>query len=251
MSSSIASPSISAVTRPRSSAACGTSRPTTAAPSSARVSAIAAPIPREAPVTSAFFPASGSSQSISGTGATPGPMSHDLAGDVGRAWREQEAERRVELLLAALGDVDELSGGAAAADLLGQRAGEALERPLRRRRTGRLRDGRRRGAEHDDAAVALEPADAGVEEALQLDQLGRVGDPRGVEDERLRLALGSRPFDPEPVERRLQRSLQPPAGGRAGEQAAGETRCRRSRGAPDLPAAAGRAGGRRSRRPAR
>ena len=75
MSSSIASPSISAVTAPSSSAACGMSRPTTCAPSRARVLAIAAPIPREAPVTSAVLPASGRSQSRSGSGATPFPTS--------------------------------------------------------------------------------------------------------------------------------------------------------------------------------
>ena len=75
MSSSIASPSIAAVTAPSSAAACGTSRPTTCAPSRARVAAIAAPIPREAPVTSALLPASGRSQSRSGSGATPLPTS--------------------------------------------------------------------------------------------------------------------------------------------------------------------------------
>ncbi len=105
----------------------------------------------------------------------------DLAGDVGRAGREQEAQGRVELVLGARGDVDELRGRAAAADLLGQRAGEALQRPLGGVGAGRAGFGRRR-AEDDDAAAALQAADRRVEEALQLDQLGRVGDAGGVED---------------------------------------------------------------------
>ena len=58
-----------------------------------------------------------------------------LAGDVGGAGREQEAQGRVDLLLGALGDVDQLHGDAAA-DLLAERAGEALQRPLRGRRRG-------------------------------------------------------------------------------------------------------------------
>ena len=136
MSSSIASPSISAVTAPRS-AAWGTSRPTTLAPSRARVAAIAAPIPREAPVTSAVLPSSGRSQSRSGSGATPSPIRDHLAGDVGRARREQEAQGRVELVLGAGGDEHQLRGGAAAADLLAERAGEALQRPLRGGGAGR------------------------------------------------------------------------------------------------------------------
>ncbi len=171
MSSSIASPPTLAATWRRSSPAWGTSRPTTSAPSAASVSAIAAPIPREAPVTSATLPASGRSHSISGSGATPSPTSHHLAGDVGGARREQEAQRRLELPLAAAADEDELRGRAASADLLAERADEALEGALRRGGAGRACLLRRR-AEDDDAAVAGEPADAGVEEALQLDQLG-------------------------------------------------------------------------------
>ena len=71
MSRPIASPPMAPVTARRSSAAGGMSRPTTLAPSRARVSAIAAPIPREAPVTSATLPSSGRSQSSFGAGATP------------------------------------------------------------------------------------------------------------------------------------------------------------------------------------
>ena len=73
MSRVIDSPPIAAISRSRSAAAWGTSRPVTAAPSRARTVAIAAPIPREAPVTSADFHSSGRSQSSFGSGATPAP----------------------------------------------------------------------------------------------------------------------------------------------------------------------------------
>ena len=59
MSSARDEPPISPVTATRPSPACGTSRPTTCAPSRARTLAIASPIPREAPVTSATLPWSG------------------------------------------------------------------------------------------------------------------------------------------------------------------------------------------------
>ncbi len=73
MSTAIERPPIASVTAFRSASIGGMSRPTTSAPSRARVLAIAAPIPREAPVTSATLPASGFSQSIFGLGATPLP----------------------------------------------------------------------------------------------------------------------------------------------------------------------------------
>lgn len=63
MSSSSASPPSRPIRAARSSLAAGTSTPMTSAPSRARTSAIAAPIPRAAPVTSALRPASGLSQS--------------------------------------------------------------------------------------------------------------------------------------------------------------------------------------------
>ena len=102
-----------------------------------------------------------------------------------------------------------------------------------------------------DAAVALQAADAGIEEALQLDQLGRVGDPGGVEDQRLGLALGAGPFDPDPVEGRLQRPLEAGAGRGSAEHGAGEDRgalavaleLHRPRQA-ELPATSGRGRGR-------
>ncbi len=81
---------------------------------------------------------------------------HDLARDVGRARREHEAKRRVDRILGAVVDLDELRRGALA-DLLADRAGEALERALRgrlARRAARL--GHR--AEDDDAPGALRPS---------------------------------------------------------------------------------------------
>src|SRR5829696_8249587 len=72
-------------------------------------------------------------------------------------------------------------------------------------------------AEYDHAAVALEAADGRIEEALQLDQLGRVGDPGGVEDQRLGLALCAGPFDLERVERPLELPLDAAARGAARE----------------------------------
>ena len=58
-------PPISAATRSRSACCCGTSKQITCAPSRASTCAIASPIPRLAPVTTAVFPASGFAQSIS------------------------------------------------------------------------------------------------------------------------------------------------------------------------------------------
>ena len=70
--------------RPASSPAAGTSRQTTCAPSRASTWAIAAPMPRAAPVTSATWPASGRSQS-SGTSRRPAPIRI--------TWPETYAER--------------------------------------------------------------------------------------------------------------------------------------------------------------
>ena len=85
----------------------------------------------------------------------------DLAGDVGRARREQEAQRRGELVLGADGDVHELHRHAAGAHLLAERAGEALERALRGRGPARARLRRGGGAEHDHPAAALQAAEPG------------------------------------------------------------------------------------------
>ena len=83
---------------------------------------------------------------------------------------------------------------------------------------------RRRRAEDDDAAAALQARDGGVEEALQLDQLGRVGDPGGVEDERLGLALGAGPFGLDAVEHGGDRLAEPTFRRGAGEDRAGDDR---------------------------
>ncbi len=62
--------------------------------------------------------------------------SNHLAGDIGGAGGEEEAQGGVELVLGAGCNVDELRRDAAA-DLLAQRAGEALQRPLGGGRAGR------------------------------------------------------------------------------------------------------------------
>ena len=58
------SPSSSFISACSSLAACGTSTPTTVAPSRCRTRAICSPMPRLAPVTSATLPASGRVQSV-------------------------------------------------------------------------------------------------------------------------------------------------------------------------------------------
>ena len=96
----------------------------TCAPSRASTPAMAAPMPRAAPVTSAVLPASGWSQSF-GAGAVPGAEQQRLPVDVGRLAGEEEAQRRRQRRL--VGDPEQVRGRAAA-QLLGQRADDAVER---------------------------------------------------------------------------------------------------------------------------
>ena len=94
--------------------------------------------------------------------------------------------------LGALGDVDELDG-AAAADLLAEAAGEALERALGDPLGALEQLGRR--ADDDHARAGLEAAQHGGEEVAQRVELGRVGDAGGVEDQALEpLALAGGPW---------------------------------------------------------
>jgi hypothetical protein len=79
---------------------------------------------------------------------------------------------------------------------------------------------RRGGAEDDRPAAATQARHGGIEEALQLDQLGRVGDPGGVEDQRLGRALGAGAFGADLVEQRLQRLVEAPARGGPAEHGA-------------------------------
>ena len=65
MSIASVEPPISAATRSKSACCCGTSRQITCAPSRANTCAIASPIPRLAPVTTAVLPANGFAQSTS------------------------------------------------------------------------------------------------------------------------------------------------------------------------------------------
>ena len=238
------------------------SRPTTWAPSRASTRATSAPIPREAPVTSATLPASGRSQSSSGWRSEGGDPD-DLARDIGRARREQEAQRRLDLVLGAGGDVDELRAGALA-DLLADRAGEALERALRGRLARRLARPPGGVPRTMTRPRRCDPADRRVEELPELAQLGRVVDPGGVEDQRLEalvaggLRIPDRRVDPGLADRgalAVERGRDVGAGraeharDRAGETAAGrgaeqhvaaDHRLRRARSGRARPAAAGR-----------
>ena len=152
------------VTASRSDASAGTSTPTTVAPSRASVRAIASPMPRDAPVTTTTRPVErplrvGDLGGPGDVGADP----HHLTGDERRPRREQEPQRGLDALLGAGRDQHELDGRPAAAELLAQRAGEALERALRGggpRVAGELR----RRPEDDDAPVAAQAAHQRVEE---------------------------------------------------------------------------------------
>ena len=241
----------------------GTSRQTTWAPSRASTSAIAAPIPRAAPVTSATLPASGRSQS--GVSATaPAPTAIDLAVDVRGAAGEQEAQRRLDAVLGAGRDAQQLAGGAAA-QLLGGRADEALQRALGHRGARPARGVRRR-AEDDQPAARTQRADVGVQERVRgaagprcarsptrRRAARRPGPPR-----RRGRAPPARPPSPPPwppsrrptPRRRPRRARAPPpqrAARRARRRAAPGRPApdRRARGGAAGPGPAGRAGGRR------
>ena len=155
-----------------SSAACGTSMPRTVAPSRCSTRAICSPMPRLAPVTSATLPVSGWAQSTvsAGVGRADGADADDLAGDVGRLGREQEAQRRGDGVLGVRGDVDELDG-AAAADLLAQRAGEALEGALGDPLAGARRPCSGGVPSTTTRAQLVEAAQLRGEEVLELDEL--------------------------------------------------------------------------------
>ena len=120
---------------------------------------MAAPMPRAAPVTSAIWPASGRSQSPGPVGRLAGaPTRMTWPGHVRR--RPESRKRSVDSMrgLGARRDVDQLGGGAAA-ELLADRAGEALQGAL----GGRL--GRRGGASGGVPSTMTRPhgtSDAGV-----------------------------------------------------------------------------------------
>ena len=86
--------------RPAPRPAAGMSTATTWAPSRAMTFAIAAPMPRAAPVTTATLPASGCSAS-SPAGRSAGRQRDRLAVDVGRAAGQEEPHRRGERALGA------------------------------------------------------------------------------------------------------------------------------------------------------
>ena len=107
---------------------------------------------------------------------------HDLAGDIGGLRRQEEAQRRLQLG-APGSQVEQLSGGPVA-DLLADRADEALERALGDRR-GRGGAHLRRGAHHDHAAGVPHLTDPRVKERPCLAELIARADPGGVVHERL------------------------------------------------------------------
>ena len=168
--------------------------------------------------------AAGAPSRSSGT-ARPAPIAHDLARDVGRARREQEAQRRAELVLGAGRDVDELGGRAAA-------------RPPCRASATKPSSARcavacARASAQSPAACRARPRRprrlrarriVGWKNAHSSTQLGRVGDPGGVEDERLQALLagasGSRP----------RRRRRPPSARGPGRRA--RRRCALARRAP-------------------
>ena len=111
-----------------------------------------------------------------------GADAHHLCVDVCGLGGQQEAQRRLHVLLRAGLDIYELHCRASA-QLLAHRAGEALERPLRGVRT-RAIGRRRRTAKHEQAPARPNRANGRVEEVVELAQLLRGRDPGGVEDER-------------------------------------------------------------------
>ena len=113
---------------PGASPAAGTSTPTTVAPSRARTRAIAAPMPRAAPVTTATLPASGrspESRRAAGAGADP----EHLAVDVGRAAGQEELDGAAAPSASAPSATSTRLAVAPARSSLADRADEALERP--------------------------------------------------------------------------------------------------------------------------
>ncbi len=227
MSRVIQSPSSSFIRVCSSLAACGTSTPTTVAPSRCSTRAICSPMPRLAPVTSAILPASGLVR-VGDLGRLRRAVRadpDDLAGDVGGLGGEQEAEGAGDRGLGALGDVDELDG-AAAADLLAEAAGEALERALRDA-LGAV-DLLGRGAEHDHVRAGLEAAHQRGEEVTQRDEVRGGLEAGGVEDQ----ALVPRALLAAPASRRCRAGRGGPAATRPAGRCRRPGRCRRRAGRP-------------------
>ena len=205
------SPSSSRITPCSSLAAWGTSTPTTVAPSRCRTRAICSPMPRLAPVTRATLPSSGRVQSATSPGlAAPcAPIRTtwpDTYADLGES---RNARRAGDRALGPVGDVHELDG-AAAADLLAEAAGEALERALGDPLGAVDLLGRR--ADHDHPRAPVEAAQQGSEEVAERDQLVRGRQAGRVEDQALVRRVGVRLVDggdAEDVEDADQRLGQP------------------------------------------
>ena len=169
-------------------AACGTSMPSTVAPSRCSTRAICSPMPREAPVTIATLPSSGRawSATLAAFLVPVRPEPGDLAGDVGGLGGAEERQRRGERRLGARRDVDQVDG-AAAADLLAQRAGDTLERALGDPLVERSRSASGLVPSTTTRAHVFRLRSSGVRNCWSGDQLLGVGDPGRVEDQALEL----------------------------------------------------------------
>jgi hypothetical protein len=178
MSSVIAVPPSRVMTELRSLVAGAMSTPTTVAPSRCRTSADRGADPAGGPGHQRDLAGQRPLDVEDGRG-DPGGMAADpdhLAAHVRGLGGEQEREGRAQRVLGALGDVDELRGPAAAADLLADRAGEALQRALGDA-LGVGRGGLGRSAQDDDARVGGQRPHDRREELLQCTEPRDVGDP--------------------------------------------------------------------------
>ncbi len=129
-------------------------------------------MPRAAPVTTATLPSSGRSPGTAD--ATPFADPEHLRVDVGRARRQQELHGAQRGGLRAVGDEHQVGGGTGP-QLLGDRAGDALQRPPGGTLRGRA--GQRRVApdDHDPGAAAEPLQRRGERRPQRLEVGGAVG----------------------------------------------------------------------------
>ncbi len=158
---------------------------------------------------------------VLGEGGLALPDADHLARHVGRLGPEQEAQGGLGVALGAGLDVHQLHRRAVA-DLLAQRAGEALQRAL----GGGLAGARAvlgRGAQHHHPAVGLQAADDRVEELVQRPEALRAVDAGGVVDDRAELAViggGVEHLGPDGAHDGVQRLAEAAGGGRPDQRRA-------------------------------
>ncbi len=153
----------------------------TCAPSRANTSAIVAPMPRAAPVTTRDLAV----ERLVPVGRRGGIGRADpehLTVDVGRLARQQESQRGLQARRGRLGVRREIDQGhrGPVAQFLAQRAGEPLEGALRDVLV-HVADVLRRGPDHDDARRVAEVAQQRGEEFVERLEARRFGDAGGVE----------------------------------------------------------------------